>query len=167
MAKTATYSLIDSQTLSSAVASITFSSIPSTFTDLVIITNVKVSTQQDINLRLNGDTATNYSNTWLTGNGTSPLSGRYTNLTWAYTDHYAVADSGAFNYNSIININNYASANTYKVILSRANNATTGVDVCVNMWRSNAAITSVTLIPGSGNLAIGSTFRLYGIEAYK
>ena len=160
----ATYVPIATYTVPSATASYTFSSIPSTYTDLVIVTNISTSTASDMLFRLNGDTGSNYSQTYLSGDGTNSSSGRYTNLTTGYLDHNAVTSSTNFNYDCIININNYSNATTYKTILSRANNSATGVDASVLLWRSTAAITSIIIYPsGSATLSTGTTLTLYGI----
>ena len=73
----ATYEPIQTTTLGSAAASYTFSSIPSTYTDLkLVITGTSVGAYADIDLRFNSDTATNYSWTALAGNGTAASSYR-------------------------------------------------------------------------------------------
>jgi hypothetical protein len=60
---------------------------------------------------------------------------------------------------------NYANTTTYKTVLSRANNSAAGTEAIVGLWRSSAAITSMTVLSETGNIAIGSTFSLYGILA--
>jgi hypothetical protein len=70
-----------------------------------------------------------------------------------------------FNHNSIINIQNYSNSTTYKTVLARSNNAATGTDATVALWRSTSAITSIDYYLNSGSWATGSTFTLYGIKA--
>lgn len=166
MAKTATYALIESQTLSSGISSITFSSIPATYTDLIIVMRAKCATADaNISLQFNLDTASNYSYTFLDGNGTSTFSSRGTNQTSGAVDNYGQIQQN-FNSNDIINIFDYSNTTTYKTYTSRANNAGTGIDAIVGLWRSTSAINSVKLIcSGSRNFDIGSTFKLYGIQA--
>jgi anti-sigma-K factor RskA len=60
---------------------------------------------------------------------------------------------------------NYANTTIYKTSIARSNNASTGVDSMVSVWRSTNAVTSVKVYPASGNMASGSTFTLYGIAA--
>jgi hypothetical protein len=60
---------------------------------------------------------------------------------------------------------NYSNATTYKTMLSRANNGAAGVDAIANLWRSTAAISSITVKITGGNMKAGSTFTLYGIAA--
>ena len=74
MSRTATYSLIESQTLGSAAANVTFSSIPTTFTDLILVISTATTSIADQDMQVgNGsvDTGANYSRTWLQGNGSA------------------------------------------------------------------------------------------------
>ena len=166
-AKTGTYTLIASTTLSAITTDITFSSIPATYTDLVIVVNYKAyGGSKYLSMRLNGDTGTNYSRTELRGDGTSATSQRLSNEAYAYlTSIYApTGDLGTF----IINLNDYSNTTTYKTILTRGNNAgTSGVGANVNLWRSTAAVNTILLTAIGSGYDVGSTFKLYGIEAAK
>ncbi len=159
-----TYEKIATTTLGSAAASVTFSSIPSTYTDLVLICDTKASAGTPNNrMQINGDTGTNYSETYLAGNGTAASTGRYSNNTFFYVDLSAYNDT-TNNKNTIIQIMNYANTTTYKTILGRANNAAVGTDAYVGLWRSTSAITSITVY-ATANWTSGCTFNLYGIKA--
>jgi hypothetical protein len=157
MAAGNTYSQISSTTLGSTVSSVTFSNIPATYTDLVVI--VTTTTGGDISYRINGDTGANYSQT-IIYSYSAFNSTRSTNA----TSHYLNYGSNAGNFFATLNFNNYSNATTYKTSLLRdnANGATT--DVMVGLWRSTAAINSITFTPPS-SFAVGSTFNLYGILA--
>jgi hypothetical protein len=160
-----TYTPIATTTLGSAAASYTFSSIPSTYTDLIIVAQIKgTSTSNYLNVRFNGDTGTNYSRTTLSGNGSSASSERRSNRTWIETDYNEVIENN-FNYINTLHIMNYANTTTNKTMLNRANNAATGVGATVGLWRSTAAINSVSLVANNNSFEIGSTFTLYGIAA--
>jgi hypothetical protein len=162
---TATYEKIATNTVSTSVSSVTFSSIPATYTDLVLITTIKVSTVNDIRLRFNSDTGSNYSFTYLSGNGTNTYSGRDSNITGLQIDAYGAPDNNN-NSNAIVHIQNYSNTTTYKTALARANNAGLGLDAVVGMWRSTSAINSIVLIPASGaTISAGSIQTLYGIKA--
>ena len=164
-AKTGTYTLIASNTLGSAAASVTFSSIPGTYTDLVIVANGLVTTAGDnIQMQFNSDTATNYSTTILEGNGTAASSTRLTTKSFISIDDYGFWDTVNRSV-TIVNIMDYTNTTTYKTCLSRANNANNGLSACVGLWRSTSAITSVKLNPNIRTFDTGSTFKLYGIEA--
>jgi hypothetical protein len=164
MAKT--YKPIATTTLGSAAASYTFSSIPATYTDLVLISQAKSSsTITDNSIYFNGDTATNYSITGLTGNGSAASSYRESNKTIITIDGNGYVGTSDFNL-AIVHIMNYSNTTTFKTVLSRSNNGAAGVDAVVGLWRSTAAITSLTLdLLGASNFTSGSTFTLYGIKS--
>lgn len=165
MAAGSTYTPIATQTLGSAAASVTFSSIPSTYTDLVLVTQAISASADDIGIRFNSDSGTNYSQTWLSGNGTSAFSSRYSSSTSIYLDIYGSMGTTLFN-NTIVQIMNYSNTTTNKTLLSRANRAGSGVDAIVGLYRSTSAISTIVLAPTSGvNFSTGSTFSLYGIKA--
>ena len=161
-----TYTPIATTTLGSSASSYTFSSIPSTYTDLVLVVVGKmVSGAYDTALRFNSDTGTNYSRTVLTGTGSAAASGRGTSQNVMYIDANGVKNT-TFNSNDIIHIMNYANTTTFKTAISRSNNAGTGVDASVGLWRNTAAITSITVLAfSSGTWDTGSTFTLYGIAS--
>ena len=167
MAAGSTYTPIATTTLSSNQATVTFSSISGSYTDLVLIVSANqtpaLNTQY---IRFNGDTGTNYSYTVLTGNGTSAISARGTTQDAWYSGYYGVPPTTGFGI-EIYNFQNYANSTTYKTGLSRTNRASGGVDAMVGLWRNTAAITSITYgITGiSAYLTSGSTFTLYGILA--
>jgi hypothetical protein len=136
------------------------------YTDLVLISSVQKTASgsgNGFNIRFNGDAGTNYSNTFLEGSGSSASSYRSSNsvglLAGAMTSN---ANSSQFDVN-INNIMNYANSSTYKTVISRYNdNEFSYVGAVVSLWRSTAAITSITLYSAS-SFAVGSTFSLYGI----
>ena len=166
MAAGATYVSIASQTLSSAASSVTFSSISGAYTDLVCVYTANTASPVDMSVRMNGDAGSNYSFTWLSGTGTTAVSNRDSNYTRLIIDNYGYPPSAASTYNvAIIQFMNYSNTTTYKTVLTRANNASRGVDATVNLWRSTAAINSITLIGQNANILSGSTFTLYGIAA--
>ncbi len=158
----ATYEPIATTTLGTAALNTEFTSIPSTYTDLVLITSVKyVSSEQGLALTFNSDTATNYSATYVYGNGSTAASGRDTGNV-----HIPIARADNLNFwAGVTNIFNYSNTTTYKTVLSRGNSGTYVVGY-VGMWRSTSAITSLKVATLTGsNFASGSTFTLYGIKA--
>ena len=160
---TSTYTALLTQTLSTAAASVTFSSIPQGYTDLVLAINANAASNSTFTMRFNGDTATNYSFTSLGGDGTTASSGRNANMTWFYLGDIAGAQIG----NTNIQIQNYANATTYKTCLIRNNVAAYSTNATVGLWRKTPeAINSITLLTYTGaNLVIGSTFTIYGIQS--
>jgi hypothetical protein len=163
-AKTGTYTLISGTTLTTTAASVTFSSIPATYTDLILVVNPTYAINADASITFNGDTANNYSSTYLTGNGTSATSGRFSTMPRIYLDQINTGTT-IVQYNA--SIMDYANTTTFKTVLSRYGGTTKGVEAVVGLWRSTAAITSVLVDGGGANFTSGSTIRLYGIEAAK
>jgi hypothetical protein len=161
-----TYDEIATSTLTSSAASVTFSSIPSTYTDLILVTNaISQSTQADQIIRFNGDSATNYSATILHGSGSAGASVRITNQSAIFINYYGNMPPSGFHQNTITQIMGYSNATTFKTVLSRSNNAMNNLDAIVGTWRSTAAITSITVICNGQNYGTGSSFSLYGIKA--
>lgn len=160
---TATYDRITAYTVPSATSSYTFTSIPSTYTDLVLIMSGSKTSASDITLRVgNGsvDTGSNYSRTFIYGDGSSAVSGRQSSQTSISVAYFNTIQS-----NFILNINNYANTTTNKTILSRWNASDVVVGAIACLWRSTAAIDTLSLTNVAGNFATGSTFTLYGIKA--
>lgn len=165
-----TYEPIATQTLGSTAGIVTFSSIPQTYTDLVLIQSARVSSTYDITaVRVNSVT-TNYSGTYLEGNGSNATSGRGTAEIAARLGYVpGTSYSGEWSA-EIYNFMNYANTTTYKTILSRTNfvGSTVGFNVQakVTLIPTTSAITQITTQPVNGAVwAIGSTFTLYGIKA--
>ena len=162
----ATYEPIATTTLGSATNSVTLSSIPSTYTDLVLIVSAKGSGGDgDTNLyvQLNG-TTTGYSLTRIKGDGSSATSARTTSRTKFESDPAWYLRSSMNNI-SVINIMNYANTSVYKTVLSRHNQTDVATIGEVGLWQNTAAVSSITLSTAPNNFAIGSTFTLYGIKA--
>ena len=169
MAAGSTYTPIATTTLGSAAASVTFSSISGAYTDLVLVFSGKLSTAaESIFIRFNSDNGSNYSDTWLYGNGTTASSARRSSTTSIETVYFTGYDSTNEN-NLIFNILNYSNSTTYKTALFRQNNVGSGgapaTVGAVGLWRSTSAISAIELRASAGNLSAGSTFTLYGIAA--
>jgi hypothetical protein len=155
------YTPITSQTLSSAAASVTFSSIAQGYTDLVLVFNGAITTGLDaIGIRANNDTGNNYSRTVLSGDGSSASSFNEANVS-----SMQIGLMGTENSNTIFQIQNYSNATTYKTFLSRANSPSNRVRACVGLWRSTVAINRLDFIAPTSTFISGSTFTLYGIKA--
>lgn len=154
-----TYEPIGTTTLTSTAA-ISFTSIPATYTDLILVTKLNVSGGNDVDLRFNGDTGSNYSYVTFYGTGSARGSTRAGNLTFARIDYYGYAETNVGHIN-IAHIQNYSNTNMYKAILARNNNASNGTGLNSCLWRSNSAINSIAII---GNYDAGSVATLYGIK---
>jgi hypothetical protein len=167
MPDTSTEVAIASQTLSSETTSITFSSIPATYTDLRIVFSVvkPVSGNVGGRIRFNSDTGSNYSYTWLVGNGTSATSGRGTSTAELelFTGSAVTTTNPQL---QMIDIFSYAGS-TFKTVLwaeSSDKNGSGAVSRNVGLWRNTSAITTIQLSDSSTrNFGVGTTATLYGI----
>lgn len=164
-----TYEPIATQTLGSVTSFINFSSIPSTYTDLVVVMTGMITTNgNSIVFQFNGDTGTNYSTTQLTGNGSSISSTRTTNRSFVAIG-WNVGFSDTTESNAIANVMNYANTTTNKTVLSRANNSNgtslPGTEVVAGLWRNTAAINSIKIWDTVSTLKAGFTATIYGIKA--
>ncbi len=160
----ATYEPIATTTLGSAAATVTFTSISGSYTDIVAVFNgTNATSSNGLRIRINGDTGSNYSATILYGTGSSASSSFGTNETSAALG----GDVGSTQATVIIHLQNYSNTTTYKTMLGRGSSAGTWADANVALWRSTAAITSIQFRLGAGtsNFGAGSTFTLYGIKA--
>jgi hypothetical protein len=163
-----TYIPIATQTLGSDAASVTFSSIPQIYTDLVLVTNEKQTGSPSVRssaMQFNSDTASNYSFTEMYGDGGTVGSVRASTgrIYYAYD---VIANTSNFGLTTITHIMNYSNTTTNKTTLTRASNATSGASATIGMWRSTAAISSIFLyLDNLSSFATGSTFSLYGIAS--
>jgi hypothetical protein len=168
-----TYEKIATTTLGSGQTSVTFSSIPSTYTDLVLVSGSLVAAAaNNFMCEMNGDTGTTYSTTYMYGNGSSALSGRQSTQYGIILGGIAGGVSSSEPSTVISQFQNYANTTTNKTVLSRGNLASASTDATIGLWRSTAAINSIKVYVGfgnsatpGGNLNTGSVFTLYGIKA--
>ena len=159
-----TYDKIATTTLGSTSATITFSSIAASWTDLrLVLTGIGGDNQSII---FNGDTTSVYSSTRLEANGTtvgSNVDSANANIYLNY--NYTASSTIPALYE--VDIFSYAGS-TFKTILTSSSldkNGSGSVNKYVGLWRSTAAITSLTLRAefGTATFAVGTTATLYGI----
>ena len=162
-----TYEAIQTTTLGSAAPSITFSSIAASWTDLRVVFVGKAGSGTYANFRVtfNGDTSALYSKTALTGDGSSASSSRQLNATFI--------DIAGFNLDitnssmHTIDLFSYAGSTNKTCLFTHSMdyNGAGGVERDVGLYRSTAAITSITMTTSANTYAIGTTATLYGIKA--
>ena len=163
-----TFELIASSTVGSGgAASIDFTSIPSTYTDLVILVSarsVRAQTQDGMNIKFNSSTSS-FSGTYVATVGTTPQSGTLTNGSGSIPAANATASTFS---NHQIYIPNYASANnkSYSIDSGRENNSATvfELDLIAGLWSNSSAITSIGFYNDNANFAQYSTAYLYGVK---
>jgi hypothetical protein len=153
---------------SGGAASIDFTSIPSTYTDLCLLTSLRSSTTQAwAKLQINGSDS-NFTSRSLEGygSGTPESYSRTDNLNFIALDKSSYT-SNTFS-NSSLYFPNYAGSNYKSISVDSVaeNNATEGIAVLfAKLWSSTSAINQLTIVPQSGTLVQYSTATLYGIKS--
>lgn len=159
---------ISSQTLTTSAASVTFSSIPSGYTDLKIVVSARCDTasvQQLVVLKINSLT-TGYADRYLYGSGSGAGAGSYgSSLGFVGDTPSANATTNTFGSQEIY-ISNYTSSNakSWSIDSVAETNATAAyMELTAGYNSTTSAITSIQLLPTSGNFIANSAFTLYGI----
>lgn len=157
--------LIQTQTLGSSSSTISFSEIPQTFTDLLVVSSIRASdTGPWASIQFNGSTA-NFTRRALEGTGSSVSSTSRTDGLNAVVQNPSDSTANTFS-NSSIYIPNYTGSTAKSVSIDTVseNNGTSVVQaITAFLWNNTAAITSMTITAQVGNLVSGSTISLYGI----
>jgi hypothetical protein len=169
-----TYTLISKNVLTSSAASVTFSAIPSTYTDLVLRISARTdraATSDSIKMTINSDGSAIYSFTKLRGDGTTAYSNSNTGNTYVSVENTDgnTATSNTFDSTEIYIPSYLSTANKpiSSVIMREDNStaATTYNSVQAHLYRNTSAITSLSFAPSNGpNFVSGSSFYLYGIS---
>jgi len=155
-------------------ASMSFSSIPSTYTDLCIKISARTtdaSNYQSMYMTVNGGAQGSVlSQKWVNGNGVAVASSGYTSIGQIYPFYIPGSSATANTFgNGELYITNYASATTFKSMSADGtteNNATDArMEFGAISFASNTAITSLLFAPGAGNFVQYSTATLYGIKS--
>jgi hypothetical protein len=163
-----TYKPIATTNGTGSSGTVSFTSIPATYTDLVLVGSIRSTSAASVmRYRFNGAT-TNYSATTLYGTGSSAESFRTTGESGIYglggSGNYTPSASNTF---AVFNLNifNYANTTTYKTSLMRIGGSASA-ETNVGLWRASpVAITQIDLVLDSGSITSDSTFTLYGIKA--
>lgn len=157
-----TYELISTQTLSSNQNTVSFTSFPSTYTDLVIIASCKYSSSGgDINVQFNSDTSANYNYGRMVTTSTVVTSANANTVIINNSDATPISVTR-------INIFNYADTSYWKHVLMTGGSGgqvAGNQSLSIGVWRNTAAITSIQVRSetGSATWESGSKFSLYGI----
>tara|TARA_R110002126_G_scaffold27448_2_gene92150 strand:+ start:649 stop:1134 length:486 start_codon:yes stop_codon:yes gene_type:complete len=154
---TPTYTLIDSVTLGSTAASVTFSGISATGKgDLVLAVTASSASGGGFQVRINGDSGASYPYVQMFGNGSSAISNgssSETGLTGSYVRTYPVMQT--------YQIQDFAATDKHKAILSRNNAASNETRAVASRWASTSAVTSISATISANTFDVGSTFFLY------
>jgi hypothetical protein len=159
--------LIETKTLGAAAASIEFTSIPQTFTDLLLLasgrTNFTGGPDEQMLFSFNASTS-DFSSRVLFGNGSTATSSTVARFAGHFNSNTTTANSFS---NFSVYLPNYSGATnkSYSGDSVYETNATEAFQVITaGLWSNTAAITSITLTGNaSGSILAGSTVSLYGI----
>ena len=167
-----TYEPIASTTLGSSAATVEFTSLSGSFTDLLIVAEIGTTGGGgNVQLQVNSDTGSNYSHTLIQGNGTSVASARQSagsSIDSRRIGRIEALAAANENFVNMVTFLSYANTNVYKTYLAQSHSASTvsGVSRIVGLWQSTSAITSLSFdVEGSLNFRAGSTFSLFGVKA--
>jgi len=163
------YTALANVTLGSSASTVTFSSISSGYRDLVFVLQLGTSPGgQDVNLRINGDTGSNYNGVTAEVYASNVSSSVYSNGTALRLQRQAYTGTGLTT-SVLINFLDYSVTDKHKTVLNRFDNTTEptfnqpGTNMTASRWANTAAVTSVQFF--GGNFIAGSTFALYGVSA--
>jgi hypothetical protein len=174
-----TFDLIETASVTSAVSSVTFSNLNTYATDykhLRIVSHTLDSATSNntwINIRFNGDTASNYYRSnirFSTANtgGSMVATDSVTNGALVATDENPAGGDSLYGVVAVANIADYSSTNKQKSFVSwgsQYQSTKWTQNLWSGVWKSTSAITSITLFPDSGiNFAANSRIYLYGIK---
>lgn len=159
-----TYEPVATTTLGSSASSYTFTSIPLTYTDLVLVINGGLVGNGQFRIQVgNGsiDTGSNYSGTQIYGYASTVGGGQEVNATNPYLGVASTTNS-----TRTVQFMNYSNTTTFKSwLLKSGDMGNSQYDTQVNLWRSTSAINQIRITGLSNNIASGTSLTLYGIKA--
>ena len=157
-----------SQQTSSAVSSVTFSSIPSTYKSLQVRFNlICTSSGANFQTQFNGDSSNaDYVSHRLYGDGSTTNAGGYASGVFGYVLQFNNGAVVTYPTIGIIDVMDYANTNknkTVKSLMGANQNTSTGtIQLNSGLWLSTAAINSLTFAVSSGTYT--GTISLYGVS---
>jgi len=162
---------IQTVTVGTATSTMTFTSIPATFTHLQIrgmLNGTASGTFGNARMGFNSDSGANYSSHNMYGYASatgaqSEVSGNR----MYYQVYTSLASTSSYVGVTVIDILDYANTNKYKTVRSLNGiefNTDGSLRFASGNWRNTAAITSIEFVIDSGNFNVGSTLALYGIK---
>jgi hypothetical protein len=154
-------------TVSSSVASASFTNIPQSYSDLVVLLSVRTTAAEEassLHISLNGLAQSVSTSQYLVTNAGAPFGGSSTG--WVAYANGNTSTANIFSNTELI-ISDYAT-NNYKTLTSdtvQENNGSTAyMGFLSNVWANTSPVTSITITPVNGSLAQFSTVTLYGVK---
>nr|DAL22186.1 MAG TPA_asm: hypothetical protein [Caudoviricetes sp.] len=164
---TPTYTPLANITLSSSASSVTFSNIPNTYRDLILVATPASSdggTNRYMGITFNSDTTgSNYSNVAMMGNGSVTGSSTFTG--GIFPQYYSDLSGTVGNNVITLSLMDYSATDKHKTVLSRSSRGDFGVTATAHRWASTSAISTIVVSCVNASWKSGSTFALYGVIA--
>jgi hypothetical protein len=159
---TPTYLPLANITLGSATASVTFSSIPATYRDLVVVINGAATAASNSICRFNGDTGSNYNEVLMLG-----FSGGTFSVSLSNRTSFSQLFMGTARTTNVFQIMDYSATDKHKTTLLRMTEGGISTNATAGRFASSSAINQILFdLEDSGvNYLAGTTFDLYGIAS--
>lgn len=155
---TATYTPLQTITLSSSASSVTFGSIPNTFKDLIVVIAGTSSAAATFGVRFNSDSANNYNYVEMNSQA-GVVDQSAGSLNYALVGRTNTSQS-----TNIGQIMDYSATDKHKIVLGRGGSASEIVRASASRWANTAAVTTVSVISSTSSFSSGTTVSLYGIS---
>lgn len=154
------YIALATTTLGSTSSSVTFSSIPATYKDLILVVAGTINQSNNyVSLQFNSDTASNYSNVFMTGYGSNT-----TESIAGTNDSVLRVLMGTSQSVSTWQLLDYSATDKHKTVLSRSGaNSSTNVNAAAARWANTNAINTIRVFPQGASFNSGTTLSLYGV----
>ena len=166
------FDLLETTLISTNTASVTFSGLGSysDYKHLEIRWTARTNMADDfdeLRIRLNSDTGSNYNGHQLQGSGSSVASAGGSTLSYtgvaSLPGNTSTANAFASGVTSIADFSSSSKNTTLRTLAGR-NGTFNLIRLASGLWNNTAAVTTILLYPGSGNFVSGSRFSLYGIK---
>lgn len=170
------YDLLETEILASDTASVTFSSLNTTYGSTyqhlqlrIAARSTRAFTGDYVALQFNSDTSSNYSSHYLVGDGSSVTSAADATLSFAQIGRVSAATAGSNVFGAVVcDILDPFSSSKYTTTRGFSGFANSGynrVELVSSHWRNTNALTSITVTANNGSLAQYSRFSIYGLRS--
>jgi len=159
---TPTYEPITTVTATGGSSILVMSSIPQTYTDLVLAVNGDNTVDDEFRLRFNSDDGSNYRVLFLYASSGGVSSAEYASTNYAQLG--GIFTPGTATGSNMINIFSYSNTTINKTVVNTSNSGNY-TQFRTNTWKSTAAITRIDAYLAGGTFTNPTTFSLYGIKA--
>jgi hypothetical protein len=168
---TPTYFPLANITLGSSASSVSFSSIPASYRDvIVVLSSINTVDDTGYSLRLNGDTGSNYNIVQARGAfDNNTRSNSETSVAQMFLAGWSIGQGTSSPTPLVIQFMDYSATDKHKTVLirsqTRRNDGSTEVGMLAGRWASTSAIDTIRFQPSSGSFAANTTVSLYGIAS--